>query len=270
MTINLAELCPEATDAERTRFLTARKGDHEAALEQLESYIQWRKDLGICKNDSDLPESKESSDESDISGSSSLDSDIWDEAAAAALLYCADGNEEVQSKKLPRMVRFDANDGSENMLDKDGHRIVQILPAQMDVKIASEEVYALCIALYLDKKLSRDSMEKVCMFVDVRGGKGWANPPPTNFIQFIKKVNAILERNGPERLERCVLSPLPLYAIYLWKMVRVFLDPDTAKKFLVFNGPGDAKAKIPKKVEKYIEKNNLKRLEDNRVDSFRE
>jgi hypothetical protein len=283
MPINLEQSCPEATPAEIKRFLNARKGSHKAALKQLQSYIEWRREhglevsnipMGISVSASTVSSSRSLSyseyDDEDFYTAASYfedDQDQWDDAAFAALSICSKG-EKPDIRTLPRLARFDANDGSEEMHDKEGNRILQLLPAQMDVSIASEKAYALALAFYLDKKLSRDSMEKINVLIDVRAGEGWANPPASKMVPFIKLMNNLLERNFPERLAKCMVLPMPTYATSLWKIIKMFLDSNTAKKFTVLGGDADTHSSLPPKAQKYISSHVVNQIETNRRDSF--
>ena len=74
------------------------------------------------------------------------------------------------------------------MTDIDGRRIVQLLPARIDLNIADDKTYALAIAFYLDRKLSRQSCEKIVVCIDVRAGLNWPNPPAGKVIPFIKYI----------------------------------------------------------------------------------
>lgn len=185
----LSTAIPEATEAERRRFLIARKGDYEGALSQLQSYIEWRKECHLDEEGEILSESSSMPDDfmscaSSVGGQDRAD---WDNAASAAVNFCKEkrGNgtkneNNFEEKHLPQLAYMVTEIGSEiYMTDKQGDRIVQLLPAQIDVKEADETTYALAIAFYLDKKLSRNSMENIVVTVDVRAGAGWANPPAT-------------------------------------------------------------------------------------------
>merc|ERR1712038_386100 len=171
----------------------------------------------------------------------------WESAAETAItLYrqkkekedAVQSNTKVDRKiRMPQLAHMVTEIGSETYLkDKRGDRILQLLPAQIDMKEVDDITYALAIAFYIDKKLSRNSLEKIVVSIDVRAGSGWANPPAKKIIPFIKTVVGILERNFPERLSRCILYPLPRAATVLWKMVKIFLDPFTAEKIVVIGG----------------------------------
>lgn len=79
----------------------------------------------------------------------------------------------------------------------------------------STETYGLCIAFYLDKQLSRTSMETITVCIDVRAGHGWPNPPARSIVPFIKTMISMLDAKFPGRLSKSILYPLPFAATAL-------------------------------------------------------
>jgi hypothetical protein len=261
----LSNAVPEATEAEKKRFLIARKGDFNGALDQLKSYIEWRKECHLDDFD-DNKTLGEVQDEAD-----------WIHASRAAIMFYEQKNDNVDENKvndtlkpLPQLANMVTDNGSETFLkSKDGDRILQLLPAKIDANQADAQTYALAIAFYVDKKLDRESMEKIVVSVDVRAGSGWANPPAKNVVPFIKKVVSLLERNYPERLSKCILFPLPSAATILWRMIRVFLDANTASKMIVISGGAGIDDKVsPEKFDNILDEAVHKRMEEIRSKSF--
>lgn len=259
----LSQLFPLATEEEHYRFLNAKQGNLKLAEKQLGSYLEWRKinhlDDGTINVDAHR-DSSLSDDEND-----------WNCAALTALSLEKDCTTDIESfPRLPRLARMDDVDGNPEMIDRDGRRILQVNPAMFNHEIATEETYALCIALYLDRRLSRTSMEKIILCVDVRGGHGWENPPAKKMIPFVKQMVLVLEANFPERLQLSIIYPLNWTACALWKIVKIFLDPNTAEKMAVIKGSCERDSEIPyDKMEKYIEKDVLKMMEKNRISTIK-
>jgi hypothetical protein len=186
---------------------------------------------------------------------------------------------------LPQLVRVIANnngpDGDhDNIGDKSSqsqsqsnHRILHLLPAQLDLSIASAEDYVFCIACYLEQKLNRHSMEKLIIVIDLRGGYGWSNPTPYALIPFIKQVVGCLEQNFPERLIRSIVFPMPNAAYMIWNMIKKLhiLDPNTTEKIVLVPGYANRDSLPPyKKMEKLsgISKNVIDYMETKRCSSF--
>ncbi len=290
----LEKHCSLATHAERMRFLNAKGGNYTLALDQLKKYLAWRDNYDLDQL-SHLPSSPSrirdgisssatlSSDDSFHSCASSdgtMDQIDWkfasDKALAIEYLLKSDGSNSINNRNhqqpltLPQLARILTVPGSDQHLcDLHGNRILQLLPAQMDPTVASPETFQLCIAFYLERKLSRTSSEKLTVTIDVRGGHGWSNPKPNKLVPFIKSVSKCMEQNFPERLERSVLFPMPRAAAVLWGMIRRFLDPNTANKIKVISGNAGTDAEPPyERMEKFIGRDVLELMEANRVDTF--
>jgi len=271
-------MCSWATPAEHHRFLTARKGNVSDAYAMLRSHYDWRKNHGLLKLkrcETGMTEysstnsfiSEEEDDWFSVSSTEVAEDEFaWKSSVSATLAlpshFCA-------ASGLARLARFDDQYGSA-LHDKEGNRILQLLPAQMDCTATSYETYATCISLYLDQKLDRDSVEKIVVIIDVRGGEGWPNPPASTLVPFIKFITKILERNFPERMCRAIVYPLPWAATSLWNIVKVFIDRDTASKVKLVSGPAYTESPPPNdKLSLLIDADTLHRLEENRIRSFR-
>lgn len=168
----LAMEVPEATDAERKRFLIARKDDFKGAKDQLQDYVAWRKECRIDEEDAEFGLSPPmglgsyTSDDGYISCASSVgaqDRSDWAIAADAAVAYYDNKDSTVAQEKkesdfnevsLPQLAHMVTAIGSETYLkDKKGHRILLLLPAQVNIDDVNEETYALAIGFYLDRKV---------------------------------------------------------------------------------------------------------------------
>lgn len=272
----LEKHCPLATHAERVRFLNAKGGKYKLALEQLTNYLEWREThdldrIGNVPNGLSSPTlSSEDSFHSCASSDGTLDQIDWKFASDKALTYEMEGSFHSTPIVLPQLARIVTVPGSdEHLCDLEGNRILHLLPAQMDPNVASAETFQLCIAYYLERKLGRDSMEKISVVIDVRGGHGWANPKPKQLVPFIKSVSSCMEKNFPERLSKSVLFPMPRAAAVLWAMIKRFLDPNTAAKIAVIAGNAGTDAPPPyKKMEVHIERDTIELMEATRVETF--
>jgi len=206
-----------------------------------------------------------------------LDELDWRFASEAALVYerrrrfrktktRRRGLREREHEPLPQVARI----LSARARDRSGHRILQFLPPRMDFTRASEEVFALSVALYLERKLDRNSSEKLTVAVDVRGGgTGRANPNPARLLPFIRKVAGLLERHFPERMATCLVYPVPPAATFLWRVVRRFLDPETDSKIALIKGDSRNEAPPPlDAMTPYVPRWVLEGMEDLRIASF--
>lgn len=269
---------PLSTYAERQRFINAKGGEFSLANEQMKNYLEWR---GKYNLDSltlpNMPMSPalscDDSFHSCASSDASIDQIDWKYASDKALTHCADENNNKNTRTpamLPQLVRMLTLPGSdEHLCDREGNRILHLMPAQMNPAVASAETFTLCIAFYLERKLSRDSMEKLAIAIDVRGGRGWANPTPNKLVPFIKKVTACIDKNFPERLSKAVLFPMPRTAAMIWGVIKRFLDPNTASKFAVIPGAAANESPPPyKKMEIHVERDVIELMEEIRVATF--
>lgn len=266
----LEKYFPFSTLAERRRFLNAKAGKYDRAYEQMKQYLEWREQFDLDHIGLQVAVSQDDEDwQSCASSDGTLDEMDWRCASEKALSY-DEGHPDFLPSVLPQLVRILTVPGSnEHMRDHDGHRILHLLPAQMDPHIASHETFALCIAFYLERKLGRDTMEKMTVVIDVRAGKGWANPRPNKLIPFIKRISSLMERNFPERLAKSILFPLPRAATVIWGVIKNFLDPNTAEKIAVIAGNAATESPPPyKKMEEYMERKVIDRMEKIRIDSF--
>ena len=149
---------------------------------------------------------------------------------------------------------------------KDGTRILQILLSHLDLSIASAYTYSLAFALYIDRRMSRLTTEKISVFCDVRGGRGFANPTPWSLLPFVQSTASLLGSHYPELLERVVLYPMPTTAIWVWNVAKKCLDPNTASKVSVIgSGEGSDSTKL---LLQFIDEDHLAKLEMRRLSFF--
>jgi hypothetical protein len=248
----LRKLFPNATAEERKRFQTARLGNIEAVKAQLGVYLEWREKHEAIEKDLEIEKIE-------------TDEDEWNKAAAIAMVSC---QEEDTSIKLPRLARIYSVDGSA-VRDRDGRRILHVMPGQMDPSLAKPSTFALALALYIDRKLDRASSECLTVALDVRGGKGWRNIPPLRNLPFIKTVVKLLLAMFPERLHKCLLFPVPQAANWIWKVCKAWIDPDTSRKVQLLTGTATIVSKPPfEAMGEFLEPHVAELLENERQGAF--
>lgn len=254
----LARACPAATTGERKRFLTARQGNVAAATKILTHYLQWHQkhvDVAIqhkivrpMTQDKDL--------------------DIWTEACQVAMRASGETGE----APLPRVIRtHTTNDGqAKPLVDKGGHRIIHIIPAQMNITLAKSSTYALAVALYLNLHLDREEEERIVVCMDVRAGQGWPNTHAVRLVPFMQQTTTLLLSLFPERLHKCLLYPVPSSFLWVWNSISKVVDPLTREKICLISGPNKIASPPPfEQMYEYMEMDVAHRLEDARVASFR-
>jgi hypothetical protein len=269
---------PDATEAERARFIMAREGDLVAAAAMLKEYVEWRELHGL--NSPEYQEAKVRS----VS-----DAQDWSESSQMALRCAADKKrleikdqdeeaskrrDQVHHKKppiqqpdtLPQIVFIYKDECGEVRRTRCGKLLLHVLPARVNKKLASSETYALAIALYLDRKLDRSSYDLATLLLDVRGGRGWANPPAIRMMPFIKAVSSLLHQYYPNRLYRCFVYPLPRAALWIWEIAKPFLDRAIVEAVTLVAGSDSHSAPPPNKaLNEHVELDLLEEMETNRL-----
>lgn len=233
------------TEEEKQRFVAACKGDVARVERSLIRYTEFREN-DLSSHQSDLKLSC-----SDDSGS---DGNLFENC----------------------FLRF------LSMTDQvalDGTRVVYVIPAALnlsrhelsDSEKCAERYEALSVACYFNSVLPRRSMEKLTVLIDVRGGIGnhFTNLKPLSLLNFAKEAIYYLENYFPERMETCVLFPLPASAVFVWKVFRVFIDSDTRKRFKLIKGDSDALADMPIDIlGKIVSDESMEELEKRRWEFF--
>jgi hypothetical protein len=282
----LQKLHPNATVAECKRFFACVKHDEEAASKRLGEYFRWRSECNlrpiaeavgeVYNNDTHIRVFDEAFAEKD--------EEDWNASAKMAISIVTKSHVPDSAAKLPQIIcsyeeqleeRFDSKVSSKKSEKlpppspprcNDGTRILHILPFRLDLSIATAPTYSLAAALYLDRRLSRLTTERITLFCDVRGGRGWANPTPWSTLPFIQSTASLLGSHYPERLERLVLFPMPTSAIWVWSAAKKCLDPNTSSKVVVVS-PGEGNAP-PEDLLEYVDEENLIVLEKRRQSFF--
>ena len=177
---------------------------------------------------------------------------------------------------LPRFVLMHTNEQTGDFLrDLNGNRVLHVLPAQLDTKIAAE-IYALALAVYLEQLFQdRDDdhyYEQVTILLDVRPGAGWPNAPASQMVGLIRHVANQLHLLHPTRLCKCIIFPIPRAAIVFWNAaIKPFLDHKLRKVIELVPGSGaNLKSPTPHdKLAKFISQADSVRLERHRLLSFK-
>ncbi len=234
---------PQSTQAERQRFSGGCNGNQSAAIEKLRKYMKWRNEY--C--DDALREE--------------LDSWTY---ATQMLQKCSAKNcspTNLSLSSLPCIVYV--HEETQSM-----KRYVQHLPGRIDTTLAKPSTYALVLAIYLEHLFDRASDERITLVIDVRAGQGWANILAIHLIPFIQMSCRLLSDLHPERLDTCILFPMPIVANVIWKAVKPFLRRDTKKKVVLVNGTAGVDDPVPKKMSQLMNEDMINQLEEKRRSCF--
>lgn len=263
---------PTSTEAERKRFLKARRGNVTTAGEKLGEFMEWR-----LRHRLDSEENLEAR-------GNRTDAQDWEFASKLALEW--DDEQQKSDKGNGRRVKHRTKastakvttlpqivtvyyDNESPCQTRDAKLMLHVLPAQVNKKLASPETYALAKAIYLDLKFDRYSLEEATIFIDVRPGRGWANPPGYTMMPFITHVSKLLHQHFPDRLHQCIVYPLPKPAIWIWDMAKRFLDKSIVDSVLLIGGSDALTAEAPvERMSQFVDEEMLKRMEQRRLELF--
>lgn len=250
----IEKACPDATATERRRFLTARSRDVPATIKSLNHYLDWVRQHEEVARTNDI--TRITSDDPDH--------DIWIEVCRIAIKTTGEACEQ----PLPRVIRTHQLDGKA-VVDATHRRIVHIIPAQMDDTLVSGSTYALATALYIDKLLDRAGDERITVCMDVRAGRGWPNVHVMRQIPFMQQTTILLLSLFPERLNKCLLYPVPPSFLWIWNVVKNCIDPLTRDKIILLAGPNKIEAPPPyDEMAEHMDEKIAKYLEHARVSKF--
>jgi hypothetical protein len=210
-----------ATEAERKRFLAARKGHAKEAADSLSAHIKWREQMPLP-----LPPNR--------------------------LKYGKD--QQPGTDKLPGWLGMltDPDTGEYIRCKKSNTRIVIAFGAMCDLDFSAED-YVGATADFLHANLNNDDEDKITVLVDVRPGAGWKDPAPLAFIPLIQAINTQMSINYPERIQAIVIYPMPWWAVQIFNMVSMFLDPRTSEKMMMLSGPALIDSPEPVGLDQFVD-----------------
>ena len=206
----LEEQFPNSPYSERLRFLRACKGSVSGATVKLQAYYDWRELHGL-----DLPEY------ADARLGQTSDEQDWLLSCKKAVEHIAKAGRESLKKKppgstqslnsfaLPQIVFAYTDEKGVPMTSKAGAvfstccQLVSIRSSHQLKPTPSRCPYTLTI------NRDRNKLDLFFVMLDVRPGKGWANPQAYNMMPFIRAVGNLLHQHYPERLDKLFLYPLP-------------------------------------------------------------
>ena len=167
---------------------------------------------------------------------------------------------------LPQIIfqRTDPNTGKP-VCDKTGNKIFHVLAGRIDRFAASNETWALAISLYLDCHFDRESNETYSLFIDARAGKTWQNPKFIMVLPLTRSIINTVSSIHPGRWESLMIFPLPRALLSVWRSVKGYFHPETAKVMHLVSGPSSLGSPVPKQdLEAYVDSDTLDLLEKSR------
>lgn len=269
--IDLRTQFPEATYEECERF---RKAFASEASIHLSAYLEFRQSTHsvIMEERQQQQQTKEAA--------CLDDKQLWQYCSEKACAYidkqrkskatkirdkapqkpCCDNN---SKGNLPQLVFcFDTIPDVPVVRDRDGHCIFYVPAARIDLSRGCQETYTLALACFLECIFHRHSMEQYLVVVDVRPGRGWANPPAPALVGFIRHVTRELYSLFPRRLYHCVVFPLPRPAMWIWRLCQPFLPGNVREAVSILPGAAGLDSPPPKnRLQQFLEMSTIEALE---------
>lgn len=126
----------------------------------------------------------------------------------------------------------------------DGTPVIYIAGSRFDTTAASALEYTLAATKIMDEIFPSDQLGKFTLVVD---GRKWSDAPnasTTELIPIVQDLLVAMQDNFPNRLQKCMLYPVPWWAMPVWSAAKMFMTPKTVKKITVFGGSDDENAKV--------------------------
>lgn len=115
--------------------------------------------------------------------------------------------------------------------------LVHILPMQIYIHEASPEMHTLAVALYMERKLSRNNNQQFRILLDVKAGPGCRNPKPLQLLNFILTSSKRLDLLWASRCEQVFIYPAPRIVVMLWNLfVKNFLPTIVSERGRLISG----------------------------------
>jgi len=247
----------------RAKDLEKKLADEQAKQAQEEKQpVSYDIDVSDSQK-SEGEDKKEESQEKSTSNSDAKDADDKEETAEMS---------DDQKKKELSQVIFQHKDKDGNPItDKEGCKILYVLPGLINRRVAQADFYALALSFYLDRKFDRASEEKMTVVIDVRAGEGWPNPVAFMMVKFVHTITRQLQQHYPERLKSLIVFPVPWAAqgVYAAIIKNVFRS-EILEKITLISGPASQAAPLPReKLRELLADKVLDLTEQFRLDHFK-
>lgn len=268
----LEEKFPTSPQAERLRFLRACKGDLNCAVAKLQAYVTWRDLHGLDSEEYKESRLESTNDEQEWLHSCKRAIQHTDKMAPESLPKRSSRSINAQqSYELPQIAFAYYHDNGAPKTSINGRLLLHVIPGRIDKKLAPAETYALALSFYLDYKQDRNTLDLFFVMMDVRPGKGWANPPAYSMMPFVKATATLLHQHYPERLDKLFVFPLPRAALWIWEMVKPFLDRSVVESAHLIGGKDSMSSPPPNHaLYGFVHRQLLDDMENKRLSMYRE
>ena len=270
----LTDRFPDLEKGDVARFeknFASDDGKHDEVIKNLEEYKQFRKmyDLDSIENakagQNDAADWKWAS-KLAIEAARSIETDL-----IPGLEGCPFEDRVCKLKSLPQILFAPQNKDGSPVLTESGNAVIQFLPARLDIKLASPEIYALCCTLYMERKAKNIDLDTVgaVMLADARQGAGWPNLKVLKIMGFLKILSNSLHKVHPGRLGKLIIFGVAYVAVSIFHVTKVFLPKAISENTTLINGGDGVKAPVPKnKLAKYVDPDAIDSMEETRLSLF--
>ncbi|CAB9500424.1 expressed unknown protein [Seminavis robusta] len=271
----LRDRFPTLTENELSRFKTSFVGDNgsmDVVIQKLEEYSQFRDMYNLdAQKGADI---------------NCTDAEDWEWASKVAVQAAKTCQQDLipgleglakfkdricKVETLPQLCFVHNNNDGTPALSKQGKPLIHYLPARLDLKKASGEIYALAIVLYVERKAERlDFVGKgAVLMADGRRGAGWPNHNALMVVSFLRILLTALNNLHPGRIGSFVIYPVPYACLYVFKMMKGWLPKAYADNVSLLNGGDGIKDPAPrKKLALYVEEDIMDKMEETRLANF--
>jgi len=254
-------------EAKKRQIEEAKRASRSSSSSSSNSKSTANKDKNLVDYDSHLDMAVEEEEEREERKISEQTVNILD--GGGTEINNNDNNNNIK-KTLPQLIfrRTDPNTGKV-LQDKNGTELIHVLAAKVDRFAASNETWAMAVALYIDFYVDRNSKYCASIFVDARAGEGWPNPKLIMAMSLIGQIVSEIEKRHPSRCKTLIIFPLPRALTMIWGSIKGYFSPEMNEMMIVCSGPSIVGSPLPKKMlEIYVDGDVIDILEKCRIDLY--
>ena len=174
--------------------------------------------------------------------------------------------------ELPQMIFCPQYEDGSYVFTKAGNPVVHLLPALIDIKLVSADVYTLCCNLYIERKAKHIDFHSLGAAVvgDARVGQGWPNLPVFHIMGFLLLWIRALQRHQPGCMTKLVVFNIRYVAVGIFNMTKPLIPKSIADNTHLVSGGDALKDVVSKKLAKFVPEAGIKIMEETRFSMFRE
>lgn len=249
------------------------KEDDEKLIQCLEDYVQFRKMYNLDSLENAQAEQNDN-DAADWAWASKV-------AIHAAknvkteLLPGVDGCGTFEDRfcklsELPQIIFCPQYEDGSYVKTVEGNPVVHFLPALIDIKPVSADVYTLCCNLYIERKSKHIDFHTVGAAVlgDARIGQGWPNYSVFQIMGFLLLWIKALQRHQPGCMTKLVIFNIRYVAVGIFNMTKPLIPKSVADNTHLVSGSDALNGKVSKHLPKFVPEAGVNIMEETRLSLF--